>query len=339
MKYQTLHCHTITSDGLLTHEQVLNECAANNIGVVAFTDHDAVPRPETFAKLKKLNHRVTFISGIEISANYVKEVDGQIGNFHIVGLFVDPTNQKLIDYCKLAQEKRVERAQRILNNLLGLGFDITMEEINKFAGGETVGRPHIAKALLAKESNIKIIEGLLDKLKIEADKDESLKPLYEHAVLGDNWQRIFDLFLDSKSFIKGIYVHYLNPTSLDEATEIIRQAGGISLLGHWTFYKNKVSADLVEKFCQEKRLDGLETVYAFDLPIEEKPKFVADMMFLQGLVEKYNLVAGGGGDFHRKEDFALMLRPDLSDYAERTQRLVEKILEKHPNIDKSWTTL
>lgn len=339
MKYQTLHCHTTTSDGLLTHEQVLDECAKNNIGVVAFTDHDSVPKPETFFKLKNLKHAVKFISGIEISANYVKEVEGQIGNFHMVGLFVDPSNKKLIDYCKLAQEKRVERAKRLLNNLLGLGFNLTMEEINKYAGGETVGRPHIAKAILAKEQNLRIIDDLLEKLKKASSGDNSLTELYNHAVAGDYWQRMFDLFLDSKSFVKGIYVHYLNPTSLDDATEVIRQAGGVSLLGHWTFYKNKVPAELVEKFCQEKRIDGLETVYAFDLPIEEKPKFVADMQFLEGLVKKYELVPGGGGDFHRKEDFALMLRPDLNDYAERTEGLVERILGRHPNIDKTWTTL
>jgi predicted metal-dependent phosphoesterase TrpH len=43
MKYQNLHAHTVTSDGLLTYKEVLNVCAKNNIGVLAFTDHDSLP--------------------------------------------------------------------------------------------------------------------------------------------------------------------------------------------------------------------------------------------------------------------------------------------------------
>lgn len=339
LPFQTLHCHTTTSDGLLSYKQVLDECAKNKIGIVAFTDHDSLPKPENIKELKNINHEVKFVCGIEISANVVAEVSSQISLFHIVGLFVDPTNTELINYCKLAQEKRIERAQRMLKNIVGLGFDITMEEVNSFAGGETIGRPHVAKAIIAKDKNLKRIDELMEEFKKAALNDEILMEKYNHAVLGDYWQKIFDLFLDDKSWIKNIYVHYLVTLSMDDAVKLIRGAGGIAVLAHWSYLKYKINADLVEKFCLEKRLDGLETIYGFGMSLDEKSQFISDMELMEGLVKKYDLVRAGGGDFHKPEDFSLMIDKNYLEYAQRTKGLVEYILQEYPHIDLSWTSL
>jgi len=117
LQYQTLHCHTRTSDGVLTYEQVLEECKKNNIGVVAFTDHDSLPSVEKIEELQKLKHDVAFITGIEMSATNVAEVDGKIELFHIVGLFVDPTNTELKAYVDKQPEYRRERMRKFVKKL------------------------------------------------------------------------------------------------------------------------------------------------------------------------------------------------------------------------------
>lgn len=337
--YQTLHCHTVVSDGLLTHAQVLDTCVQNKIGVVAFTDHDALIPEKGLVELKNLKHNVKFISGIEMSARSVAEVPGMIDLFHITGLFVDPTNRELKNYCKEAKGKRIERAERMLKNIQALGFKVTMAEIESYAGGESIGRPHIARAILAREENLRVLDRLLGDLEKASSFDERLHGLYQHAVANEYWQRVFDLFLSDDAYIRGVYVHYLIDLSMDEAVRLIRGAGGVALLAHWSFYKKKLSSGLIEKFCREKRIDGLETTYAFGMPVSEMTGFLEDMGFLQGLVGKYNLIAGGGGDFHRQEDFSQMINPDYNILAEKTKGMVERILTVHSDVDLRWSSL
>lgn len=338
--FETLHCHTTLSDGLLSHEEVLDVCAQNNIDVVAFTDHDVLPSPELIKKLQKKKHKTKFIIGIEMSANYVNEVEENIANFHIIGLFVDPTNKKLKDFCKQAHDKRIIRGKRMVENISKLGFDITIEDIERFSEDGSIGRPHIARAILEKSKNIKVIDEIMEKLKKISEEDPTLASRYDEVQEKNNFQKIFDLFLDNRSFLKGVYVPYLHKVSMDEAVSLIRGAGGIAILAHWSYIKNKIGEELIEKFAKEGRLDGFETIYAFRKGGGEIPtEFYKDMQFLSKIVNKYRLVEGGGGDFHEKEEFSVMFDDKTEKYAIKTQGLVDRILKKHPNLDKKWTTL
>ena len=157
LSYQSLHCHTTTSDGVLSYSQVLDECKKNNIGVVAYTDHDALPTVSQLSELKKTPHEVKWICGIEISAKKVKEVESPIELFHITGLFVDPTNEALQNYCEHAYEKRKKRTIEMIEKLRHLGFEITYGDVEKLATGRSIGRPHIAQALLNNKKNIDIL--------------------------------------------------------------------------------------------------------------------------------------------------------------------------------------
>ncbi len=318
LPYETLHCHTRHSDGQLDYKEVLDECKKNKIGVVAFTDHDAVPHPRRLKQLEKLKHEVSFFPGIELSANFVREVKGKISLFHIVGLFIDPENKELRNFCHWAKQKRLERAVKIVNNLSKLGFDISISTVEQYAKGEIIGRPHIVKAILAKTQNLEILDQILKKMPAAAKKE---------ILTHDRRQQVFDLVLDDHSFVKGIYVHYLYPISMDEGVRLIRGAGGIALLAHWSYYKDKVGLPLVEKFCREKRIDGLETVYGFEVDLKRAKEFAKDREDLSKLAQKYHLVEGGGGDFHNQEDFKQMLDPGSQALAEKTVGMVEKILQ------------
>ncbi|MBI3887811.1 hypothetical protein HY310_01965, partial [Candidatus Microgenomates bacterium] len=114
LPYQSLHGHTLDSDGVLTHEEVLNECFKNKVGVFAFTDHDVVPKVETIESLKELNHAVKFVSGIEVSCDNIPEVEGKLPSLHVVGLFVDITNQGLVKFGETQIQDRYLRMQKFV---------------------------------------------------------------------------------------------------------------------------------------------------------------------------------------------------------------------------------
>lgn len=145
LRYESLHCHTLVSDGELTHKQVLDTAQQNNISAVAFTDHDSVPDENTLKELDKLwAHSTKRIVGVEISSGLPKEAGGgPSSGFHVVGLFVDPTNAALLEHCRKAQEARVVRMQKMVRNLRELGFNVTEQDCLAASGSEAVARPHI----------------------------------------------------------------------------------------------------------------------------------------------------------------------------------------------------
>src|SRR4030042_3204047 len=107
--YQTLHCHTTTSDGLLSYNQVLDICSKNNIGIVAFTDHDSLPKERVVKELlESKKYSAKWIIGIEISSGKPADSRKKFSP-HIVGLFVDPFNKELIKHCEMSQEARIQR--------------------------------------------------------------------------------------------------------------------------------------------------------------------------------------------------------------------------------------
>ena len=115
---QSLHSHTLHSDGLLTHQQVLDAAQKYGVSLVAFTDHDSLPDLDLIQQLKDLEHPTKWLVGIEISSGLPKSLGGGMeGGPHLLGLFVDPTNKALVEYTKKAQEQRIERTKRTVQNL------------------------------------------------------------------------------------------------------------------------------------------------------------------------------------------------------------------------------
>ncbi|MDO8515275.1 MAG: PHP domain-containing protein [bacterium] len=349
MKYQSLHGHSVLSDGVMTHEQILDECQKNNIGVVAVTDHDTLIKPEIFEKIKNLNHLVKFVSGIEMSADFVPEVKGNLSTFHITGLFVDPTNKNIVDFCRELQEGRRRRLKKYVEKLTARGFKITEEEVLKCAGdGGTIGRPHIVNAMKQNPENIKLINEMYLKLQETAKTDEvrleQLKDIDSRPNEFKEWQKWFGLVMTPEGMFSA-HVEYSETgerlISLDDVVKVIRGAGGLAMIAHWSYLREKYpfNYEIVEKLLKESRLDGMETVYSFGIEGEKRQAFVDDMMELSRLCKKYNMVEGGGMDFHKPEDIAIALDPNFKDFSERTIGMVEKILEHHPNVDKTWTTL
>jgi len=323
--YQNLHSHTKTSDGQLNYIQNLDACKKYNISVIAFTDHDAVPNEKAIKKLNGLkNHPTRWIIGCEISSGLPKEIGGPASNFHIVGLFVNPFNKNLKEHCKKAQEARIQRMKKIVKNLKSLGFNISEQDCLKQSAGETVGRVHIVEALKKKRKNLKIIENLRMKMKDKAKKDFKIQEKYKEMIKRGENQYPYSLFLEKKAFVPDIYVNYLYWKDMDQSVDLIRKAGGVAILAHWTFSKNIVNEKMIGKFFEQKRLDGAEIVFGGDS--SSNLKYVKkDMEIMKKLTERHKVLQSGGIDSHAEKHLKWFSQQKW--LAEKTIGMVEKMMK------------
>jgi len=335
---QTLHSHTINSDGELTHRQVLKVCEQNNIGVIAFTDHDGVLGEKEIAELRSYKGPVKWISGIEISSGLPKELGGgPASDFHIVGLFVDPTNTALAEHCKLAQKARVDRMQKMVKNLVDLGFSITEEDCLRASGGEAVARPHIVTAIKSKASNLKIIENMRLKMEEEAKSNADIKIRYNLMMEQGENQYPYKLFLAEDAYIPNVYVDYQYSTDMDTSVKLIREAGGVAILAHYFTVAKKINREMLDQFLMENRLDGAETVYglfAMNTGTEIEKYLKETEIIAKELVEKNDKVQSGGADAHKEKDFIMF--SNSGDYAKRTESFAQNIISKL-NINTKWS--
>ncbi len=341
-RLSVLHCHTTASDGVLSHEEVLAEAAKYDIGTIAFTDHDTLIDPELFEKLKSERGDIDIISGIEVSANYTPEVEGEISLFHIIGLFVDPTNMDFREYCRNAKEKRLERSTRVVSNLNNIGFRLSVEEVLAQSEDGNIGRPHIVRALLLHPENLARIESLILEFKVASESDPSLREAYEVTAAADAWGRVFGLVLTDRAFKKGIYVPYLHRLSMDEAVALIRGAGGIAILAHWSYIKNKLTPEILKLIASQGRLDGIENAYAFISPEyndDRAANFSKDRDYIKILLSEFHLAPGGGGDLHKPEDFHRLTDPINALMADDTRSFIDDIKKIFPNHPLGWSTL
>ncbi len=325
--FENLHNHTKTSDGDLDYKESLKIAKENSVGVVAFTDHDSVMPKQIFNSLKS---DIKWISGIEISSALPIEMGGKpVSNFHIVGLFVNPLNKNLVGYCQKMQESRRERMSRMVKNLTSMGFVISKDNCLRESSGEAVTRPHIVAALKKHKENKRVMEKIREKIEKES---EEVKAKYLYPTIENPGQAPYSFFLAPNSYIKGVFVDYLYGLDLDSTTRLIRGAGGVSILAHWTPSKNKIGKNMVEKLLKEKRIDGVEVVYSPTKNKKIEKQAFEDMKDLKKLAKKYNAIQSGGADSHSKEDWERFFGNNK--LAEKTRGLLEKILEIRPNLDK-----
>ncbi len=111
------------------------------MSVWALTDHDSVAALGV-AATAAAQHGMRFVPGIELSVTLERK------EIHVLGHFVDPESGPLRRFEDLLAEKRRTRMNGILERLSALGITLSAGEVEKFSGGKTLARPHIARALL-----------------------------------------------------------------------------------------------------------------------------------------------------------------------------------------------
>jgi 3',5'-nucleoside bisphosphate phosphatase len=138
-----LHTHSTASDGTQPPAEVVSSAAEAGLDVLALTDHDTTTGWEE-AAAAATHHGIALVRGIEVSCQH----EGI--SIHLLGYLHDPTSPGLLSELDRSRESRETRAQRIVDLLsrdLPLSWDEVLEQIKP---GATVGRPHIADAMVAK---------------------------------------------------------------------------------------------------------------------------------------------------------------------------------------------
>lgn len=137
-----LHLHTTASDGLLPPAALVDAARAAGLRTIAITDHDSTAGIAEAVRAADACG-MDCVPGIEITA-IADERD-----IHVLGYFIDPKVEALVDLLARQQRDRLRRLSDMADRLAALGMPIDMSSIlDDAARGRTVGRPHLADALI-----------------------------------------------------------------------------------------------------------------------------------------------------------------------------------------------
>jgi predicted metal-dependent phosphoesterase TrpH len=186
-----LHTHTHCSDGTDSPTQLINRALAEGISVLAITDHDTTSGWQS-AK-EALRADLSLALGAEISC---LTTDGV--SVHMLGLLFDGEHQQMQKMLENTRDGRIPRAHKMIELLNAGGFNISMEDVEAVKPvGATLGRPHIADALV--------------KNGVVSSRDEAFTELLHNN--------------------SPYYVAHLAPTP-EDAISMIRSAGGVAVIAH-----------------------------------------------------------------------------------------------------------
>jgi predicted metal-dependent phosphoesterase TrpH len=225
-----LHTHSTYSDGTDKPSELINKALAAGITVVGLTDHDSISGwQEATASLRP---GISLVPGAEISC---QTTDGI--SVHILGLLFDSSNSELMNTLEKTRENRHGRMEKIIARINEAGIDITMNDVlAQLSDGATLGRPHLADALVKKG--------------VVASRDEAFTQMLHN---------------NSK-----YYVSHYSPTP-EDAIALIKAAGGVSVIAH-PMASHRGRTISLETFGSliDSGLDGIEVDHRDHSPDEKK---------------------------------------------------------------------
>ncbi|UCF10684.1 MAG: PHP domain-containing protein [Candidatus Bipolaricaulota bacterium] len=190
--YGDLHVHSSASDGTQTVSELALEARASGVGILALTDHDAVP-PEILDRWSRLDG-VGLLAGVEVKVSF-HGVHGEL-----LGYGIDPRHASLRVLLEARQEERRERllAMRALC-AQHLELDPETEDGERLTGSQTMslGRPHLARWLAARGA-------------VATEREA------------------FDLYIGKG---RPCHIPLSRPQA-GEVAEVLREAGGVIALAH-----------------------------------------------------------------------------------------------------------
>lgn len=137
-----LHLHTTASDGRLEPQELIDMAVNLGLDVIAVTDHDTIEGICPAIEASKRYPSLQVIPGVELST------DVPSGEVHVLGYFIDYTDAYLAKRLNELRDSRKSRALCMINKLHDLGIEIQWQKVEELAQGGSVGRPHVAEALL-----------------------------------------------------------------------------------------------------------------------------------------------------------------------------------------------
>jgi predicted metal-dependent phosphoesterase TrpH len=218
-----LHTHSNASDGTDSPSELIDKAISKGLDLIALTDHDTVggwDEAITALKRHESNSKLELVLGAEVSC---QGSDGT--SIHMLGFLFDPNYTPLISEFEKTRENRVTRMSRIISRLNEAGIEITIEEVNAQKRGDaTLGRPHLADALVARGH--------------VASREEA-----------------FNIFLHNGS---KFYINHYSP-SPEVAIRLIKEAGGVAVIAHPLASRSgrKIDLETLNQLIQAG-LDGIE---------------------------------------------------------------------------------
>ena len=137
-----LHMHTTRSDGRLTPTELVELVASQGVKTFAVTDHDTTEGLAEAADAVARYPGLTLIDGVELST----DIEGS--EVHILCYFVDKTDERFQAQLARFREGRYARGKGMVEKLAALGMPLSWERVLEIAGDASVGRPHVARALI-----------------------------------------------------------------------------------------------------------------------------------------------------------------------------------------------
>lgn len=210
-----LHAHSTASDGCQAPSEVVRQAALAGLPIMALTDHDSVAGvAEARAAGEALGVRV--IAGCEFS------VQGDWGEVHLLGYFLPDDDPRLTGELTRLRDLRADRGRAMVHAIQKLGLPIDQADVDREAGGGAVGRPHVARALVARKV-VRSIDEAFDRLLGRG------RPAYVGKVLPE----------------------------MGAICSLIREVGGVSSLAH---PKERATRQSLLGF-QAMGLDGVEVLH------------------------------------------------------------------------------
>ncbi len=136
------HTHSTASDGCLTPTQLVDLAAGQGVTYHALTDHDSTEGIAEAREAAAKHAGYVLIPGVEMGS----DIEGS--EVHMLGLYLDPEDDKLQEILAELREGRVARGRGIVEKLRGMGIMVEWDRVQEIAGEAAVGRPHVAQALL-----------------------------------------------------------------------------------------------------------------------------------------------------------------------------------------------
>lgn len=226
-----LHLHSTASDGTTPPDELMRLAGAAGLTVAALTDHDTTSGWATAAAA--LPPGLTLIRGAELSCRWHGE--GESIALHLLAYLFDPAYPPLVEALARVRESRLGRAERMVALMRADGIPIDWADVLAHAEGGTIGRPHLAAALIR--------AGLV------ADTQEAFGP---------RW-------------LGGGSPYRLPKDDLDvfEALRLVKAAGGVTVFAHpRASVRGRVVPDAVFGQLAAAGLDGLEADHHDHSPAE-----------------------------------------------------------------------
>lgn len=136
-----LHIHTTASDGSDTPGEVVEKAVRLGLRAIALADHDSLDGVLA-AQQAAAGFGLEVLSGVEVNTYF----EGQ--EIHVLGYLIDPRNDEFISKLAEFRCERLTRAQKMVEKLKQLGINIDFDRVKELSEGGSVGRPHIARAML-----------------------------------------------------------------------------------------------------------------------------------------------------------------------------------------------